>query len=192
MQAAARPAGGSADVVTSGSRCHPPRHSPERGLSDQGRVHVDHGRAAVGMGRLLQSRGQPAFLANERFRAPVGREPHAAEIESVLRPLLATDTSAAWSAKFTEHRIMHEALNSYPAFLQQPHVAESGAVAWTITRTCRSRTRCRSHRYASVPGWLAANRRAIEGRARCSDSRRAGLFKHGDRHVIQAGVLVTG
>jgi crotonobetainyl-CoA:carnitine CoA-transferase CaiB-like acyl-CoA transferase len=74
---------------------------------------------------------QPAFGANERYRTPDGREPHAGEIDSVLRPLLATDTSAAWSAKFTEHRIMHEALNSYPAFLKQPHVAESGAVAWT-------------------------------------------------------------
>ena len=42
---------------------------------------------------------QPAFLANERFRAPDGREPHASEIDSVLRPLLASDTSAAWSAK---------------------------------------------------------------------------------------------
>jgi crotonobetainyl-CoA:carnitine CoA-transferase CaiB-like acyl-CoA transferase len=74
---------------------------------------------------------EPALAGNESFRTPVGREPHAAEIDSVLRPLLATDTTAAWSAKFTEYRIMHEALNSYPAFLQQPHVAESGAVAWT-------------------------------------------------------------
>jgi crotonobetainyl-CoA:carnitine CoA-transferase CaiB-like acyl-CoA transferase len=74
---------------------------------------------------------QPAFGANEKYRTPDGREPHAGEIDSVLRPLLATDTTAAWSAKLTEHRIMHEALNSYPAFLEQPHVAESGAVAWT-------------------------------------------------------------
>jgi crotonobetainyl-CoA:carnitine CoA-transferase CaiB-like acyl-CoA transferase len=74
---------------------------------------------------------QPAFRANENFRTPNGREPHAGDIDSVLRPLLATDTTEAWSAKFTEHRIMHEALNSYPAFLKQPHVAESGAVAWT-------------------------------------------------------------
>jgi crotonobetainyl-CoA:carnitine CoA-transferase CaiB-like acyl-CoA transferase len=74
---------------------------------------------------------QSAFGTHEQYRAPAGREPHAAEIDSVLRPLLATDTTAAWSAKLTEHRIMHEALNSYPAFLKQPHVAESGAVAWT-------------------------------------------------------------
>lgn len=74
---------------------------------------------------------QPAFGANTHFQTSVGREPHAGEIDSVLRPLLATDTTAAWSAKFTEHRVMHEALNSYSEFLQQPHVAASGAVAWT-------------------------------------------------------------
>jgi crotonobetainyl-CoA:carnitine CoA-transferase CaiB-like acyl-CoA transferase len=74
---------------------------------------------------------EPAFGANEHFRTAQGREEHAADIDSVLRPLLATDTTAAWSAKFTEHRVMHEALNSYSEFLRQPHVAESGAVAWT-------------------------------------------------------------
>jgi crotonobetainyl-CoA:carnitine CoA-transferase CaiB-like acyl-CoA transferase len=74
---------------------------------------------------------QPAFGANKAFGVADGREPHAADLDSVLRPLLATDTNAAWSAKFTEHRVMHEALNSYQAFLRQPHVAESGAVSWT-------------------------------------------------------------
>ncbi len=74
---------------------------------------------------------QPALGTNERYRTPDGREPHAAEIDSVLRPLLATDTTAAWSVKLTEHRIMHEALNSYSGFLNQPHVSASGAVAWT-------------------------------------------------------------
>ena len=74
---------------------------------------------------------RPAFGANEAYRTSDGREPHAAEIDAVLRPLLASDTNANWSAKFTEHRIMHEVLNSYPGFLRQPHVAASGAVAWT-------------------------------------------------------------
>jgi len=74
---------------------------------------------------------EPALGAVAAYRTPSGREPHAAEIDSVLRPLLATDTTAAWSAKLGEQRIMHEALNSYTAFLKQPHVAESGAVAWT-------------------------------------------------------------
>ncbi len=74
---------------------------------------------------------QPAFGADERFRTTEGREPHAATLDAVLRPLIASDTTAAWSAKFSEHRIMHESLNSYPTFLKQPHVAESGTVAWT-------------------------------------------------------------
>src|SRR5580704_10937219 len=47
---------------------------------------------------------QPAFGANEKFRTPNGREPHAGDIDSVLRPLLASDTSAAWSEKFTANR----------------------------------------------------------------------------------------
>jgi crotonobetainyl-CoA:carnitine CoA-transferase CaiB-like acyl-CoA transferase len=75
--------------------------------------------------------GQPAFGADETLRTPTGREPHAADLDAVLRPLIASDTTEAWSAKLTEHRIMHEALNSYSAFLKQQHVAESGAVAWT-------------------------------------------------------------
>ena len=74
---------------------------------------------------------QPAFGANKAFGTADGREPHAGDLDSVLRPLLATDTTAAWSVKFIEHRVMHEALNSYQSFLNQPHVAESGAVAWT-------------------------------------------------------------
>jgi crotonobetainyl-CoA:carnitine CoA-transferase CaiB-like acyl-CoA transferase len=74
---------------------------------------------------------QTAFGANEKFRAPDGRESHAADLDAVLRPLIASDTTAAWSAKFTANRIMHESLNSYTEFLNQPHVAESGAVSWT-------------------------------------------------------------
>jgi crotonobetainyl-CoA:carnitine CoA-transferase CaiB-like acyl-CoA transferase len=74
---------------------------------------------------------QPAFGANEKFRAPDGREPHAAEIDSVLRPLIGSETTAYWSERLTANRIMHESLNSYPEFLKQPHVAASGAVAWT-------------------------------------------------------------
>jgi crotonobetainyl-CoA:carnitine CoA-transferase CaiB-like acyl-CoA transferase len=74
---------------------------------------------------------QPAFGADVALATPTGREPRAAELDAVLRPLIESDSSAAWSAKFSAHRVMHEALNSYPSFLKQPHVAESGAVAWT-------------------------------------------------------------
>ncbi len=66
-----------------------------------------------------------------RFNTGAEREPHAAALNDILRPLLQSLPTAAWSARLTEHRVMHEALNSYTEFLQQPHVSESGAVAWT-------------------------------------------------------------
>ncbi len=75
--------------------------------------------------------GQPAFGAEASFLTSDGREPRGRELDEVLRPLLASDTTAAWSAKFSAHRVMHESLNSYADFLKQPHVAESNAVAWT-------------------------------------------------------------
>ena len=75
--------------------------------------------------------GQAAFGADPTLKTAVGREPRTRELDDVLRPLLESDTAANWSAKFTEQRVMHETLNSYPDFLRQDHVAESGAVAWT-------------------------------------------------------------
>jgi crotonobetainyl-CoA:carnitine CoA-transferase CaiB-like acyl-CoA transferase len=74
---------------------------------------------------------RPDFGADERFQTTEGREAHAAELNAVLKPLLETRTTAEWSERLSANRVMHEALNSYSAFLKQPHVAESGAVAWT-------------------------------------------------------------
>lgn len=75
--------------------------------------------------------GLEQFAADERWKTNAGREPHADYLNEVLRPLLKTAPTAVWSAKLSEQRVMHEALNSYSTFLQQPHVAASGAVAWT-------------------------------------------------------------
>ncbi len=72
----------------------------------------------------------PQFLEEQRFATADGRQAHAAELQAVLRPLLASGTTFAWSARLAGHRVMHEALNSYTQFLQQAHVTESGAVAW--------------------------------------------------------------
>ena len=72
----------------------------------------------------------PDFAADERFRATQGRFDHSDEINGVLRPLLASRPFSHWSERLAAERIMHEQLNSYTSFLEQPHVAESGAVAW--------------------------------------------------------------
>jgi crotonobetainyl-CoA:carnitine CoA-transferase CaiB-like acyl-CoA transferase len=74
--------------------------------------------------------GLTDFAADERFRVTQGRFDHSDEINSVLRPLLASQSFGYWSERLAAERIMHEQLNSYTSFLEQPHVAESGAVAW--------------------------------------------------------------
>jgi crotonobetainyl-CoA:carnitine CoA-transferase CaiB-like acyl-CoA transferase len=70
------------------------------------------------------------LAADERFRDPRGRFDHAAEINAVLRPLLASQPFAYWSERLAAERIMHEQLNTYADFLRHPQVEASGAVAW--------------------------------------------------------------
>ncbi len=72
----------------------------------------------------------PDFAADERFRATQERYEHAAEINAVLRPLLASQPFAHWSERLAGERIMHERLNNYGEFLRHPHVEACGAVAW--------------------------------------------------------------
>jgi crotonobetainyl-CoA:carnitine CoA-transferase CaiB-like acyl-CoA transferase len=48
----------------------------------------------------------------------------------VLRPLLASQPFAYWSERLAAERIMHEQLNSYTGFLEQPQVEACGAIAW--------------------------------------------------------------
>ena len=75
--------------------------------------------------------GRPDLAEDPRYKTNIGREPHTPELNAILRPLLKSRPTAHWSAQLTEHRVMHEALNSYSEFLKQPHVTESGAVSWT-------------------------------------------------------------
>ena len=83
------------------------------------------------MARLLQGgRTWTTFAADERFRTTQGRYDHASEINAVLRPLLASQPFAHWSERLAAERIMHEQLNSYTGFLEQPHVEACGAIAW--------------------------------------------------------------
>ncbi len=75
--------------------------------------------------------GRPDLGEHPDYKTNADREPHTPALNDILRPLLRTRPTAAWSAALTEHRVMHEALNSYTEFLRQPHVTASGAIAWT-------------------------------------------------------------
>jgi crotonobetainyl-CoA:carnitine CoA-transferase CaiB-like acyl-CoA transferase len=74
--------------------------------------------------------GLTEFADDERFRVTQGRYDNSDEINGVLRPLLATQPFSHWSERLAAERIMHEQLNTYTSFLEQPQVAKSGAVAW--------------------------------------------------------------
>ena len=49
---------------------------------------------------------------------------------AIVRPALAAEPWAVWSQRLTEARLMHERLNSYAEFLDQPHVRETGLIQW--------------------------------------------------------------
>ena len=74
--------------------------------------------------------GLDDFAADERLKTTQGRYDQAGEINAALRPLLASQPFAHWSERLAAERIMHEQLNSYTGFLEQPHVEASGAIAW--------------------------------------------------------------
>src|SRR6185437_12178638 len=74
--------------------------------------------------------GLSDFAADERFNTTNGRYDHTDEINHALRPLLASQPFAYWSPRLAAEKIMHEQLNSYTSFLQQPHVEACGAIAW--------------------------------------------------------------
>ena len=51
-------------------------------------------------------------------------------MSSTRSPLIASQPSAFWAERMTARRVMHEQLNSFTEFVQHPHVAASGALAW--------------------------------------------------------------
>src|SRR5205085_1677351 len=53
-----------------------------------------------------------------------------AALYAIVRPAIAAKPSAHWSERLTRARLMHERLNSYADFLEQPHVRQSGLIQW--------------------------------------------------------------
>lgn len=73
---------------------------------------------------------RPELAIDARFAAVDGRSDNADALRALLRPVMEQRSVAAWSERFAERRVMHERLNTYAEFLAQPHVQQSGAVAW--------------------------------------------------------------
>lgn len=72
----------------------------------------------------------PALADDPRFATPASRLANSEALYAIVRPALAARPWAEWSRRLTEARLMHERLNSYAEFLEQPQVRETGLIQW--------------------------------------------------------------
>ena len=79
---------------------------------------------------LCGAMDMPSLPDDPRFATPALRISNAEALYLILRPALAQKPWLEWNARLTEARLMHERLNSYAQFLDQPHVRETGLIQW--------------------------------------------------------------
>ena len=79
---------------------------------------------------LCAAMEMPALADDPRFATPAARLANDVALYAIVRPALAAEPWAVWSQRLTEARLMHERLNSYAEFLDQPHVRETGLIQW--------------------------------------------------------------
>jgi crotonobetainyl-CoA:carnitine CoA-transferase CaiB-like acyl-CoA transferase len=79
---------------------------------------------------LCAAMEMPALADDPRFATPQARIANDAALYAIVRPALAARPWAVWSRRLTDARLMHERLNSYAEFLDQPQVRETGLIQW--------------------------------------------------------------
>jgi crotonobetainyl-CoA:carnitine CoA-transferase CaiB-like acyl-CoA transferase len=79
---------------------------------------------------LCAAMQMPALADDPRFATPASRLAESDALYALMRPALAAEPWAVWSQRLTEARLMHERLNSYAEFLDQPQVRETGLIQW--------------------------------------------------------------
>jgi crotonobetainyl-CoA:carnitine CoA-transferase CaiB-like acyl-CoA transferase len=79
---------------------------------------------------LCAAMQMPALADDPRFATPAARLAESDALYAVMRPAPAAEPWAVWNRRLTDARLMHERLNSYAEFLDQPHVRETGLIQW--------------------------------------------------------------
>ncbi len=79
---------------------------------------------------LCAAMGQPALADDPRFATLAARTANLEAFYAVVRPAIAAEPWAVWNERLTQARIMHERVNSYADFLDQPQVRETGLIQW--------------------------------------------------------------
>lgn len=79
---------------------------------------------------LCKAMQMPELALDPRFASPALRLANDVALYAVVRPAIAAEPWSVWTTRLTEAGLMHERLNSYAEFLDQPHVRESGLIQW--------------------------------------------------------------
>ena len=79
---------------------------------------------------LCNAMQMPALADDPRFASPKLRLANDVALYAIVRPAIAAEPWAVWTKRLTEAGLMHERLNSYAEFLDQPHVRETGLIQW--------------------------------------------------------------
>jgi crotonobetainyl-CoA:carnitine CoA-transferase CaiB-like acyl-CoA transferase len=79
---------------------------------------------------LCEAMGRPELAEDLRFATLAARSANVAAFYAVLQPVIAAEPWAVWNQRLTKARLMHERVNSYADFLEQPQVRETGLIQW--------------------------------------------------------------
>lgn len=79
---------------------------------------------------LCGAMGRPDLADDARFATLAGRTANVEAFYAVLQPLIAAEPWAVWTERLTKARLMHQRLNSYADFLDEPQVRETGLIQW--------------------------------------------------------------
>jgi len=74
--------------------------------------------------------GQPQLLEDPRFAPHTARAQHLDDLYEVVRPLIASKTTAWLSERLTANGNMDGKVNTYTEFLQEEQVAATGIISW--------------------------------------------------------------
>jgi crotonobetainyl-CoA:carnitine CoA-transferase CaiB-like acyl-CoA transferase len=73
---------------------------------------------------------RPDLSVDPRFALKADRFVHEATLIGLLRDIFATQTTAHWSERLAAANVMHERVNRYADFVQEPQVTQTGLIAW--------------------------------------------------------------
>jgi crotonobetainyl-CoA:carnitine CoA-transferase CaiB-like acyl-CoA transferase len=79
---------------------------------------------------LCKAMQMPALADDPRFASSAQRLANDVALYAIVRPAIAAEPWTTWNRRLTQAGLMHERLNSYAEFLDQPHVRETGLIQW--------------------------------------------------------------